>query len=61
MELHLGDMVWTKKPHPCGDNQFEVVRLGMDIKLKCLKCGHVVMLPRQKAEKAIKKIQGTKE
>ena len=56
MELNLGDIVTTKKPHPCGNNQFEVVRVGMDIKLKCVKCQHIVMLPRQKAEKAIKKI-----
>ena len=44
-----------KKPHPCGGSTFSVLRVGMDFKLKCLTCGHEVMLPRRKAEKGIKK------
>jgi hypothetical protein len=56
MELHLHDRVELKKPHPCGAVQWEVLRVGMDIKLKCLGCGHELMLPRSKAEKSIRRI-----
>lgn len=52
----LGDIVQTKKEHPCGSNQWEVIRLGADIKIKCLGCGRIVMLPRPKFEKSVKKI-----
>ena len=53
---YLGDIVQTKKQHPCGSNQWEVVRVGMDFKIKCLGCGRVVMLPRPKFEKSVKKV-----
>ena len=56
MDLHLHDKVELKKAHPCGSTQWEILRVGMDIKLKCLGCGHVVMIPRTKLEKSIKKI-----
>lgn len=56
MELQLQDTVKLKKPHPCGNDMFLVTRVGMDIKLRCTRCGHEVMLPRKKAEKAIKQI-----
>lgn len=56
MELHLHDMVELKKEHPCGSRQWEVMRVGMDIKLRCLGCGHEVMAPRRKVEKSIKRI-----
>lgn len=55
MNLNLGDIVIMKKPHPCGSNEFEITRLGVDYKLKCCKCGREVMIPRIKAEKNIKK------
>jgi hypothetical protein len=45
-----------KKPHPCGNNRFLVLRSGMDFKIRCTKCGHEVMVPRLKCEKNIKKI-----
>ena len=45
-----------KKKHPCGNDIFTVTRIGMDFKLKCDGCSHEVMVPRSKAEKAIKKI-----
>lgn len=64
MELHLHDRVELKKPHPQGSTQWEILRVGMDIKLRCLGCGHELMIPRSKAEKSIKKIlssgEGTK-
>ena len=56
MDLHLHDKVEMKKAHPCGSTQWEILRVGMDIKLKCRRSGHEVMLPRAKAEKGIKKI-----
>ncbi len=56
MDLRLRDRVELKKPHPCGSRQWEILRVGMDIKLRCLGCGHELMLPRAKAEKSIKKI-----
>lgn len=56
MDLHLHDLVELKKPHPCGAVRWEILRVGMDIKLRCQGCGHELMLPRSKAEKAIKKI-----
>lgn len=56
MELHLRDKVELKKQHPCGSNIWEVLRVGMDIKLRCTGCGHELMLPRRKVEKSIRKI-----
>lgn len=56
MELNLNQKVKMKKPHPCGCDVFEITRVGMDIKLKCISCGREVMLPRKKAEKAIKTV-----
>lgn len=56
MELHLHDRVELKKQHPCGSKNWEVLRVGMDIKLKCLGCGHELMLPRSRVEKDIRKI-----
>ena len=56
MDLKLNQLVELKKPHPCGSKNWTVLRVGMDIKLRCSGCGHELMLPRSKAEKAIKKI-----
>ena len=56
MDLHLHDIVELKKAHPCGNNRWEILREGMDIKLKCQGCGHELMVPRSKAEKSIRKI-----
>lgn len=52
----LGTQVIMKKAHPCGTNLWEVVRLGADIKIKCINCGRTVMLPRLEFNKKIKKI-----
>ena len=57
MEYQVGDIVKLKKPHPCGSQEWEVLRVGMDLKLKCEGCGHELMLPRSKAEKSVKKIK----
>ena len=55
MDYNVGDTVRTKKQHPCGSKLWEITRVGVDFKLKCEGCGHVVMLPREKALKAITK------
>ncbi len=55
MDYSIGDIVETKKQHPCGSKNWEITRVGVDFKLKCLGCGHVVMLDREKAIKSIKK------
>lgn len=60
MEYEVGDIVRTKKQHPCGSKLWEIIRVGVDFKLKCLGCGHVIMLERPKALKMItKKIENT--
>lgn len=51
MDLKVGDIIKMKKQHPCGNNLWEVMRTGMDIRLKCKGCGHQVMLPRKQVEK----------
>ena len=50
------DIVEMKKPHPCGANRWKIIRMGMDIKIECLNCNHVVMLPRREFERKLKKI-----
>ena len=56
MEFKVGDKVKTKKVHPCGSKEWEIVRVCVDFKLKCLGCEHVIVLPREKALKIITKI-----
>lgn len=56
MDIKVGDLLVMKKPHPCGNNRFSVLRIGMDFKLKCIGCGHEIMAPRTKIEKRIKQI-----
>lgn len=61
MDLKLHDKVELKRQHPCGSKTWEVLRVGMDIKLRCLGCGHEVMVPRRKAEKAIRAVLSNEE
>ena len=61
MDIHVGDVLELKKQHPCGSREWQVLRVGMDFKLKCAGCGHELMLPRSKAEKTVKKIKRTGE
>ena len=56
MDIQVGDIVEMKKQHPCGSKNWEVLRIGMDFKLKCTGCKHLIMLERHKCEKNIKKI-----
>lgn len=55
-EFELNDIVEMKKPHPCGENKWRIIRMGMDIRIKCLGCDHSVMLPRREFERKMKKI-----
>lgn len=61
LDVRVGDILEMKKQHPCGVKQFDVLRVGMDFKIKCRGCGHEVMVPRNKIEKNIKKIIREKE
>ncbi|MBD9097959.1 MAG: DUF951 domain-containing protein [Ruminococcaceae bacterium] len=54
MDVQVGDVLVMKKPHPCGNSRFLVLRSGMDFKLRCEKCGREFMVPRRKAEKSVK-------
>lgn len=58
MEYNIGDIVKTKKKHPCGSDIWELIGIGVNFKLKCTGCGHILLLDRQKAQKIItKKVQ----
>ena len=52
----MGDVIWMKKPHPCGSNEWEILRVGADFRLKCMGCAHQVMVPRKLVEKNVRKI-----
>lgn len=55
-KFYLGDVVEMRKPHPCGSSEWEVMRVGMDFRIRCLGCRHVVMLPRKRFERSVKSI-----
>lgn len=54
----VGDIAKTKKPHACGCDLWKIIRTGADIKIKCTKCEHIVMMERSKFDKILKKIVG---
>ncbi|MGC4378776.1 DUF951 domain-containing protein [Fictibacillus sp. Mic-4] len=54
--FHLNDEVEMKKPHPCGTNHWKIIRMGADIRIKCMGCQHSVMIPRKEFAKKLKKI-----
>ena len=56
IKIMLGDQVRMRKRHPCGGEVWEVVRTGMDIRLKCLTCGRRVLLPRAEFERQLKQV-----
>ena len=56
MDIRVGDRLEMKKPHPCSGISFLVLRTGMDLRLRCEKCGREIMIARTKAEKQIKTI-----
>lgn len=62
MEYQIGDIVELKKQHPCGSKTWEITRIGVDFKLKCCGCNHIIIVERPKALKMIKKkIENTEE
>lgn len=56
MDIRLGDVLRMKKGHPCGGNEWEVQRVGMDFRLLCKKCGRMIMIPRKLAEKNLRQL-----
>ncbi len=58
-ELH--DVVEMKKQHPCGENRWEIIRMGADIRIKCLGCEQLVMMPRREFNRKIKKVLESNE
>lgn len=61
MKYNLGSKVIMKKGHPCGENLWEVIRMGVDIKLKCVGCGRTIMMDRIEFERKIKKVMENEE
>jgi hypothetical protein len=57
--IQVGDVVRLRKPHPCGGYEWKVVRVGADIGLKCLTCGHRVLLARRDFERRLEKVVST--
>lgn len=54
----LGDIVQMRKTHPCGSDRWMIIRVGADIKIKCLLCGRIVMMDRADFLKRMKKVVG---
>lgn len=61
MEFNIGDIIKLKKQHPCGSHEWEVLRVGMDFRLKCMGCGHQVMVPRKLVEKNVRGVKKAPE
>lgn len=57
MDIRVGDVLTMKKPHPCGCDRWLVLRSGMDFRLRCLGCGHEILIPRSKAEKGTRRVE----
>lgn len=56
MDIQIGDVLVMKKSHPCGEKSWKVLRIGADFRLRCLGCGHEIMVSRFKAEKNIRSV-----
>ena len=61
MDIQVGDILKLKKQHPCGSKEWEVLRIGADFRLKCMGCGHQIMIARRQAEKNVKEIIQAKQ
>lgn len=57
MDIQVGDIVKLKKQHPCGSHEWEVLRIGADFRIKCVGCGHQIMIPRKTLEKSVKEVK----
>ena len=58
MNFEVGDIVKLKKQHPCGSSECEILRVGADFRLKCMGCGHMIMVPRKLVEKNVRGMKG---
>lgn len=56
MVFQVGDIIRLKRPHPCGGYEWEILRVGADFRLKCLNCGHSIMVPRALVERRLKEV-----
>jgi len=56
-KIEIGDIVTMKKQHPCGSFDWEILRVGADFRIKCIGCGHILLLPRSKVSSMIKKVR----
>ncbi|MEW6173006.1 MAG: DUF951 domain-containing protein [Bacillota bacterium] len=54
LKLEIGDLLHLRKPHPCGSEEWEVLKTGVDVRIKCCGCGRVVLIPRDKLLKSIR-------
>ncbi|RNC28941.1 MAG: hypothetical protein AWM53_01132 [Candidatus Dichloromethanomonas elyunquensis] len=61
MKLNVGDIVRLRKPHPCGNFKFKIMRTGMDFRIECMQCGHQTWITRVKLERNIKNILYSQE
>ena len=57
MDIHVGEILRLKKQHPCGSKEWEVLRIGADFRLKCVGCGHQIMIARTAVEKNVREIK----
>ncbi|WP_178040411.1 DUF951 family protein [Frisingicoccus sp.] len=57
MDIQVGDIIKLKKKHPCGSFEWEVLRIGADFRLRCIGCGHPVMISRKLVEKNIRNLK----
>lgn len=57
LSYEVGDIIIMKKKHPCGSFEWQVLRVGADFRMKCVCCGHQVMMPRRTVEKSTKEIR----
>ena len=55
-DFQLNDVVEMKKPHPCGENRWKIIRMGADIRIKCMGCDHSVLIPRRRFETKLKRV-----
>jgi len=58
-QFDLHDIVEMKKPHPCGENRWKIIRMGADIRIKCIGCNRSVLIPRSKFVKRLKRVIST--
>lgn len=56
MDIQVGSIVKMKKAHPCGSFEWQVLRTGADFRLKCMGCGHQIMIARTQLEKNVKDV-----